>query len=304
MTMIAEPEAKSEQTLAELVPDSVRSPFAALAQAELERAQSLVDRGFISKADVQRRIATRDAAAARLRVAQATAAEQRARNARLDVRAEIGTESTAGDEVAVVDQDPEAFQRLGPEFAGRQVAGVGFDRDTLLQAGIEDAYALGEGPGAFQRLWTPHRVAYITGGGRPADADACVFCDAPSKSDEDGLIVFRGELAYVILNLFPYNPGHLMVVPYRHVAMYTDATPEEVAEIGALTQQAMRVLGVGGVDRTGRRPRHDRKVPEDAVEVHLVRGDQQMRQRVQAEVGVDILGDEGVDRVLGGGHQK
>lgn len=58
-----------------------------LAQAELERAQSLVDRGFISKADVQRRIATRDAATARLKVAQATLSEQRARNARLDVRA-------------------------------------------------------------------------------------------------------------------------------------------------------------------------------------------------------------------------
>ncbi|WP_277981862.1 efflux RND transporter periplasmic adaptor subunit [Sphingomonas phyllosphaerae] len=58
-----------------------------LAQAELERAQSLVDRGFISKADVQRRIATRDAAAARLKVAGATYSEQRARNARLDIRA-------------------------------------------------------------------------------------------------------------------------------------------------------------------------------------------------------------------------
>ena len=58
-----------------------------LAQAELDRAQQLVDRGFISKADVQRRIATRDAAAARLKVAGATAAEQRARNQRLDIRA-------------------------------------------------------------------------------------------------------------------------------------------------------------------------------------------------------------------------
>ena len=68
-----------------------------LAQAELERAQSLVDRGFISKADVQRRIATRDAAAARLRVSQATAAEQRARNARLDIRApEAGLVLTRG----------------------------------------------------------------------------------------------------------------------------------------------------------------------------------------------------------------
>ncbi len=61
-------------------------------------------------------------------------------------------------------------------------------------------------------------------------------------SDEDALIVHRGRTAYVLLNLFPYNSGHLLVCPYRHIAMYDEATAEEVAEIGALTQQAMRVL--------------------------------------------------------------
>lgn len=106
-----------------------------------------------------------------------------------------------------------------------------------------DAETLGAAPGPFQRLWTPHRIAYIESGGS-SPGDECVFCVAPAKSDEDALIVHRGDLAYVILNLFPYNAGHLLVVPYRHVATYDQATTEEVAEIGALTQTAMRVLSL------------------------------------------------------------
>lgn len=96
-------------------------------------------------------------------------------------------------------------------------------------------------PDGFQRLWTPHRMAYIQAGPQVL-RDDCPFCAAPDKSDEDGLIVARGRTAYVLLNLFPYNSGHLLVCPYRHVATYDQATDEEVAEIGALTQQGMRVL--------------------------------------------------------------
>ncbi|WP_434811245.1 HIT family protein [Microbacterium sp. bgisy189] len=96
-------------------------------------------------------------------------------------------------------------------------------------------------PDEFQRLWTPHRMAYIQAGPEPL-REECPFCAAPQRSDEDGLIVARGETAYVILNLYPYNSGHLMVCPYRHIATYDQATVEEVAEIGALTQTAMRVL--------------------------------------------------------------
>jgi ATP adenylyltransferase len=95
-------------------------------------------------------------------------------------------------------------------------------------------------PDAFQRLWTPHRMVYIKQG-QPAD-DGCPFCIAPTLDDESALIVHRGEHAFVLLNLFPYNSGHLLVCPYRHVAMYDDATAEEVAEIGSLTQTAMRVV--------------------------------------------------------------
>ena len=96
-------------------------------------------------------------------------------------------------------------------------------------------------PDGFQRLWTPHRIAYIEQG--PTDpGQECVFCTAPTLSDEQALIVHRGEIGYVLLNLFPYNSGHLLVVPYRHVAMYDDATPAETAEIASLTQQAMRAI--------------------------------------------------------------
>lgn len=93
----------------------------------------------------------------------------------------------------------------------------------------------------LQRLWTPHRMVYIADSRQPDEHD-CPFCEAPRRSDEDALIVHRGESAYVLLNLFPYNNGHLLVCPYRHVSMYDRATGEEVAEIGALTQTAMRVL--------------------------------------------------------------
>ena len=70
----------------------------------------------------------------------------------------------------------------------------------------------------------------------------CPFCVAPTLDDEKALIVARGTHAYVLLNLYPYNCGHLLVCPYRHVAHYDEATAEEVAEIGSLTQMAMRVL--------------------------------------------------------------
>lgn len=96
-------------------------------------------------------------------------------------------------------------------------------------------------PNAFQHLWTPHRLVYIQHGQQPADHE-CPFCLGPAKQDEEALIVRRGVHAYVLLNLFPYNSGHLLVCPYRHIATYDEATPEEVAEIGLLTQQAMRVL--------------------------------------------------------------
>ena len=96
-------------------------------------------------------------------------------------------------------------------------------------------------PDAFQRLWTPHRMVYIEDGQQPAEHD-CPFCVAPTLSDEKALIVTRGTFCYVLLNLYPYNSGHLLVCPYRHIALYDQANEDEVAEMGRLTQTAMRVL--------------------------------------------------------------
>ncbi|WP_097326091.1 HIT family protein [Paractinoplanes atraurantiacus] len=85
----------------------------------------------------------------------------------------------------------------------------------------------------------PHRLAYVTGEDRP---DGCPFCLAPGLPEADSLVVARGETVYAILNLYPYNPGHLMIVPFRHVADYTDLTEQETAELAAMTRTGMRVL--------------------------------------------------------------
>lgn len=97
-------------------------------------------------------------------------------------------------------------------------------------------------PDAFQRLWTPHRMVYIEGEGKPKGQHDCPFCTSPGRSDEGGLIVARAQHAYVVMNLFPYSPGHLLVCPYRHVADYTDLTADETLEVAELTQRGMRVL--------------------------------------------------------------
>ena len=109
----------------------------------------------------------------------------------------------------------------------------------------------------MDRLWSPWRLPYILNGG---DARGCVFCDALVKPDPstgsgqvpstssgqapvDDLIVFRGTTCYVILNLYPYNNGHLLVVPNRHIASLAEATTEELCELIELTRRAELALG-------------------------------------------------------------
>ena len=98
----------------------------------------------------------------------------------------------------------------------------------------------------FERLWTPHRMVYLQGEDKPTTSDAgpqCPFCRSPGRDDASGLIVARGGHCFVVMNLYPYNTGHLMVCPYRHVALYPDLTDDETVELARLTQRAMRVLG-------------------------------------------------------------
>jgi ATP adenylyltransferase len=100
-------------------------------------------------------------------------------------------------------------------------------------------------PDQWNRIWTPHRMAYIMGENRPSDSepgDGCPFCAIVAKDDSTALIIKRGVHAYVVLNLYPYNAGHVLICTYRHVADFTDLTTDESAEIVALTQSAMRTL--------------------------------------------------------------
>ena len=109
------------------------------------------------------------------------------------------------------------------------------DVESLAASGL-----VGE-PDETNRLWTPHRMVYVADTHQPDQHD-CPFCHAVSQPDDKVLIVHRGIHGYVLLNLFPYNNGHLLVCPYRHIATYDEANAEEVAEIGQMTQTAMRVL--------------------------------------------------------------
>lgn len=90
-----------------------------------------------------------------------------------------------------------------------------------------------------QILWAPWRIEYILG---PKEA-GCIFCDKPKQSnDRDNFIVHRGELAFVIMNKYPYNNGHLMAVPYRHESAFDRLSAEEMAEMMALLQKSSRAL--------------------------------------------------------------
>jgi ATP adenylyltransferase len=99
-------------------------------------------------------------------------------------------------------------------------------------------------PDGFRRLWMPHRMAYIKGENRVTGdgPEGCPFCRIPELDDAEGLIVARGELVYTVMNLYPYNAGHVMVCPYRHVADYTDLDGPETAELAAHTKRAMQAL--------------------------------------------------------------
>lgn len=91
----------------------------------------------------------------------------------------------------------------------------------------------------MEHLWSPWRLAYITGG---ADPGGCVFCNALTDPDAAQLVIHRGATCFVILNLFPYNNGHLMVIPNRHIGSLTVTTEEELSELMRLTRTSEAAL--------------------------------------------------------------
>jgi len=92
----------------------------------------------------------------------------------------------------------------------------------------------------MKHLWAPWRLQYIE---HTADAQGCIFCDKPAQQrDADNLILHRGERVFVMMNAFPYNSGHLLIAPYRHVADLTDLDDEEMSELMDATARALKIL--------------------------------------------------------------
>ncbi|ASJ12195.1 HIT family protein [Thermococcus thioreducens] len=88
-------------------------------------------------------------------------------------------------------------------------------------------------------MWAPWRIEYI----RSPKHDGCIFCDFPKENrDRERLILYRGKHAFVIMNNYPYNPGHVMIAPYRHVGRWEDLTDEELLEIMKLSQLMIKAL--------------------------------------------------------------
>ncbi len=95
---------------------------------------------------------------------------------------------------------------------------------------------------ANQRIWAPWRLEYVKDASKDSELE-CIFCSKPAENDDEAnLIVHRGERCFVILNLFPYTNGHLMVAPYDHLSSLADLDLETSAEMMGLTQRAIRVL--------------------------------------------------------------
>jgi ATP adenylyltransferase len=129
----------------------------------------------------------------------------------------------------------------GGARAPLRAGSVGGERDLGTEPGPLEQAGVGE-PDSFRRLWTPHRLAYIKGENKPAGDGSgtdCPFCCIPELPDAEGLVVARGKAVYAVLNLYPYNPGHLMVCPFRHVADYLDLDEAETVELAEFTKRAL-----------------------------------------------------------------
>lgn len=90
----------------------------------------------------------------------------------------------------------------------------------------------------MEQLWAPWRLAFIL-----KKKEGCIFCQKPQEGkDEENFILLRGEKNFIILNTYPYNPGHLMVAPYRHIANPEDLTPQEIEEHFQLVFRMIKAL--------------------------------------------------------------
>jgi len=95
-----------------------------------------------------------------------------------------------------------------------------------------------------EKLWSPWRSNYIDSFKEADNKEECVFCSAQKGdiNNDDSLMLFRGKYNFIMMNLYPYNNGHLMIIPYRHISDYIELTSEELNEITGLNKQAILAL--------------------------------------------------------------
>lgn len=98
----------------------------------------------------------------------------------------------------------------------------------------------------MEKFWSPWRSQYIDSFKDEKENNSCIFCKAAvnQNSDTKNLIVYRGEKCFVIMNLFPYNSGHLLIVPYRHLSNFNDLTTEEMSEMMKVVQCSIKALNL------------------------------------------------------------
>jgi ATP adenylyltransferase len=96
----------------------------------------------------------------------------------------------------------------------------------------------------MEKLWSPWRSNYIDSFKTKNDSDACVFCEAPKLSldDDNSLLIYKNKLCYVMLNLYPYNSGHLLIIPYRHQSDMSLLGEDELKEMMQMVQLSIKAL--------------------------------------------------------------
>ena len=126
-------------------------------------------------------------------------------------------------------------------------------------------------------LWAPWRLKYILEDVALGNNKACIFCSYPQavhEKDRENLVVFRGTLAFIIMNRYPYNTGHIMVAPYRHVGCFQDLTRQELEEISALVKSGINAgqetLGPGGFNIGINQGKIAGAGYEEHIHVHIV----------------------------------
>ncbi len=151
----------------------------------------------------------------------------------------IGTVLPKGAGIEVEEKAQDLVKKHGEGILG-SIAKVHFKTTQKLKANYSSPQdsANWEEAERLDRIWAPWRTKYIFS----PPAEECIFCSAVNKKDEEAFILYRGEKAFVIMNIFPYNNGHLMVAPYRHTANIEELTREEVDSLFKLVQKSVKVL--------------------------------------------------------------